>query len=221
MPDQSLATVPLNGLTEHERLLVVLLADKSGSMDDPSEVEGMSRRDVMMEAHNNFVQDLKAHPLASQIRFVRSLFSNELDPVIRVNLIPEVTLLTKETYVPDGGTALRDAIGSTIKGIDSILKLKPHYRVYFMILSDGKENDSRRYDTIMIHNMISARRLDGWKIEFFGMSEDTIEEAQSLGIPAGCTQRWDANPASTHATFNRSTIMIDAMLTGKNPTSKP
>jgi len=210
---QSLVSVNSTGLAEGERLLVVFLLDHSGSMGNlvpETDHPPTTRIRVLMETHNRFLSELLSHERVDQIRYARSFFNNTLAAHISVNRLKEVKLVEADECYPHGDTALLDAIGNTIQGIEHILAQKPHYRhIYLVIMTDGKENASRRFSRGQIRSMIKQKQQDGWVIEFFGASADVFKQAQDMGIPAHQTQAWDASSCSTVATHRHTTVVIN------------
>lgn len=209
-----LVKLPEAALLGDERLLVVLLLDRSTSMswraDDHS---GLTRREVMLRAHNVFLTELKQHPLAERIRYARSFFSRKVSSDVHVVRVSEATAITRNEYALEGGTALRDAIGTTLRGIESVLLRKPKYtHVYVMILSDGEERSSRHWTPMAVRTLIEEKRALGWQIEFRGMTEESLHQARDMGIPAGQTQRWHASTEGSSVLFNNVADHLRAML---------
>ena len=110
--------------------------------------------------------------------------------------IQSVDLLTKETFRPRGMTALLDAIGKsindTIERIDALRGIYKPQKVIFVIVTDGKENDSRVFSREQIFELVSGRREHNWEFVFLAANQDAISEAGGLGIGAHQTMAYAA-----------------------------
>src|SRR5690606_13208576 len=103
--------------------------------------------------------------------------------------LTQVPNLDFDTFQPRGATALLDAIGMSIRMATSrLLVLPPEDRpqqVLFVILTDGLENASSRFERRLVFDMIRhQRQTNNWSFLFLGANQDAISEAGSLGIPA-------------------------------------
>jgi hypothetical protein len=78
----------------------------------------------------------------------------------------KMVLLNYENYRPSGGTALLDAVGESITEIERQVaaSLIPTTAI-IVILTDGYENASKKYNLVNIRNMISKVRGNG-KMDF-------------------------------------------------------
>jgi hypothetical protein len=96
----------------------------------------------------------------------------------------EMVLLSYENYRPSGGTALLDAVGESITEIErqvntSIIPTT----VIVVILTDGYENASKKYNLVNIRNMISKLEETGkWTFSFIGATLDAVDVAASMAI---------------------------------------
>jgi hypothetical protein len=80
------------------------------------------------------------------------------------------------TFVPQGGTALYDAIGKVL----TTQKLSNTSTV--IILTDGHENSSRQYNRQVIRDLIKMKESDGVRFLFLGAKEDAFDGAEDIGI---------------------------------------
>jgi uncharacterized protein YegL len=121
--------------------------------------------------------------------------------------IMDVQPLTKKNYVPDGTTALLDAIGQTITSTGSRLATLPEEqrpgRVIVVIMTDGLENSSRKYSLEEIKGMITHQtEVYSWDFVFIGANQDAIETGAGLGIDRGSSLTYDADEAGVRAMFH-------------------
>jgi len=148
---------------------IVFIMDKSGSM--------VNMGDEPWQSLNSFVNE----QLETNIKFNFTLvfFSTESNFKYKSVTSSEFKPLCKEDFVPDGMTALYDAIGD---GINYQLE-KNKENVIFVILTDGLENSSRKYNKKKIKTMISdVEEKHKWKFIYLGANQDSYEVGHSMGI---------------------------------------
>jgi hypothetical protein len=98
--------------------------------------------------------------------------------------IDEVNPLSRNTYVPQGNTALYDAMGK-------ILKEYADQEGTFVILTDGQENASRKYTKSHVKDLIEVSKLN---VMYVGVD---IDAATDMGIQ----NTVEYNPARTPDLF--------------------
>lgn len=179
------------GLTD-----ITLVLDRSGSM---SKV-----RSDTIGGFNTFIQAQRPLPgecVASLVQF------NEFyEPLYSGKPIKEAPLLTTETFVPRGWTALLDAIGRTIIATGARLSAMPEdqrpEKVIFVIVTDGVENASKEFTREKVFQMIGHQRdVYLWDFVFIGANQDAIAVGAGLNIGAGSTMTYAANAAGTQSAF--------------------
>ena len=161
---------------------IINIIDKSGSMKE--------MLDAAINGYNEFTMDQKrvdGNALTTTVLFSSSSRYNILYE--DVNIVDSY-LLTKENYVPDGMTALYDAIGNTInREIDKLGDLAPEDRpdkILCVILTDGKENDSKKFNKDQIKKLINEMRDEfKWEFIFLGADENASLTAETMGISRG------------------------------------
>jgi hypothetical protein len=152
---------------------VIVLLDKSGSMDDIIE-------DVF-GSYNNFIKEQKE--IKDDTLYTLITFSN--GPVTKENIIiddiklQDVNLLKRNEYIPNGCTALYDAIGFTISHIEM---KNDKYENLLIIITDGKENNSREYKKESIKTKIENAQKNGWKIEYLCVSFDKFVNSENISF---------------------------------------
>lgn len=111
-------------------------------------------------------------------------------------------------YQPRAGTALVDAFGITINDLKKAAKEKVApgepftNRVVCVVMTDGKENSSRKYTTEQVHDMVVKLTKKGnWTFVFLGANVDAWSEASKLGIAAGNTMAFSSSEGSTQSAF--------------------
>jgi hypothetical protein len=117
--------------------------------------------------------------------------------------LKDVSTLDEDTYNPREGTALNDAICTTIE--NELSGVKPHNKV-FLIVTDGAENSSQQYSFNNRVNMIKKVRDEyDWKVIFIGANLDVTNEASSMGIDLTMCAEFDQSSPGDLLTLARQT----------------
>lgn len=165
-------------MTDPNKTSITVVLDKSGSMN--------SVRDDTIGGYNIFIESQKSLPGECDISLIQFNEKNEF--TYKSKNIKDITQnLTREQYVPNGNTALLDAVGKAIteKGqeLSDLPEEQRPSKVLFVILTDGKENCSRIYDNAKIKEMIEHQKtVYSWDFTFLGANIDTFAVAGGLGI---------------------------------------
>jgi uncharacterized protein YegL len=138
----------------------VFLLDRSGSME--------SCRQDTIDGFNTFIESQKQFGGTMTL----CLFDDEFETVYEKTPIEDVPVLTEETFVPRGGTALLDAMGQVLK-----MQLSDDTMVF--ILTDGEENSSVTYTSAHVNDLVN---LKPWKFVYLGANQDAVLAATNLGI---------------------------------------
>ncbi len=172
-------------MKKKETMDIVFLLDRSGSM------HGMEEDTI--GGYNSYIEQLK-----KDNAFVTTvLFDDEYEMVTDRVDISKVKPLTKKTYYTRGCTALLDAIGKTIKYIDS----KTDNKVLFIITTDGLENASREYDNAQIKELIKGHT--NYEFIYLGADIDSYSEASKIGISAERTANYRKTKKGTAKMFSQ------------------
>lgn len=150
----------------------IIIVDASGSMD--------SRKDTVIDGFNEQLTAMRLEQVQQNVEYLVTLVTFNSTPTVVCSKLPigNVKLLSGETYVPDGWTALYDAVGETISVAE------PGQRnVNVTIYTDGGENRSRTWTSAMIKELTRIRTEENkWGFTYFGSNQDAWAQASSLGI---------------------------------------
>lgn len=94
--------------------------------------------------------------------------------------------ITDKNYKTSGMTALLDAIGVGVNGLNDKIKNKiesGEATAVVVIITDGEENTSREYDIKKIKSIVKElTSTNKWTFTFVGANIDSISTASSYGI---------------------------------------
>lgn len=186
--------------------LIAVVLDESGSM-------GVCW-DTTISGFNEFVagqrstQDTAGKAALTLIKFD----APKIHTVYADRPLDEVPDLNKETYRPNGGTNLLDAIGDAITGVNSTLskhKKADRPGVIITIMTDGAENASKRYTNEQIKELVKAAEAKDWTFTFLGANIDAFAVGSTFGMSMSNSATYStANMTQTMATISASTTRM-------------
>jgi hypothetical protein len=153
-------------------LHIIMILDESGSMSNI--------RDTIIKSVNAFISEQQSL-VQDGTTFSLIKFNDRPTTVIKKTALRDVTQLTSNTYNPMGGTALYDAIGTTIASYHE----DPH--VCLVIVTDGEENASVKYNSATIHSMLEGKKTDSWNVLFLSSDLTAVQQATNVGITSTTT----------------------------------
>ncbi len=127
--------------------------------------------------------------------------------------LERVPPMTEREYYTLGCTALLDAVGGAIHHIGNIHKYARREDVpektMFIIITDGYENASHRYDYETVRRMIQRQKKKyGWEFLFLGANIDAAKEAARFGIAADRAVDYKCDKAGTALNYD---VISDAV----------
>lgn len=146
---------------------IVLLVDESGSMS--------SQRFEVISGINDMIRqqrELQDEPIEFTVVKFNTIVEN-----VSSGLLDNIDYFTSVDYIPRGGTALYDAIGSTInKYIDETNNI-------MIIVTDGQENSSREFSrTQMVSLIDNQQQTKNWNFIYLSEDPTTVKQGVSMGI---------------------------------------
>lgn len=155
---------------------VVFILDESGSM--------YPLKDDTIGGFNSMLE--KQRKIDGEVYVSTVLFSDRSKVIHDRIGIKEISDMKNEDYEPSGCTALLDTLGDAIKHISTIHKYARKEDVpdntLFIIITDGMENASHRYNDKDVNKMIEEKKKKGWEFIFLAANIDAIETASTYGI---------------------------------------
>lgn len=193
-------------------LELVLVLDRSGSMTPI--------RDQTIAGVNRLLDTMADEPDTAASIYQ---FDHAFTPVVESTPVPDCPRMDLQSYCPRGSTALLDAITEAVERTDHRLpELAEGTRIVLTIVTDGRENASRRATFQSVRALLDARTAAGWQVQFEGAGLDAIEQAAAMGIhrrraaewcddPAGTDRLWSLKGAKLKA-FKQAPVVLDQLL---------
>lgn len=158
-----------------------IVLDRSGSMDDCLDATLSGFKEQIQT-----IQSLQKKFPDQQIKMGLTVF-NEMVEDLYMNRNPQqAEPLTRQNYIPSGGTALYDAIYRTAFHIERGIKEfgdPENTNVVMVILTDGYENASRKTNLQGVRELITRLEKTGkWTFNFLGATLDAVEVAEKMAI---------------------------------------
>lgn len=129
--------------------------------------------------------------------------------------------LTDETFRPNGGTNLRDALGSRVRALEErIASWQEKPQVLVVLLTDGEDNASREYSEPQVRDMIAAKEAQGWTFVYLGSDANALNNASRLGFQPGNSKKFEnQHMHETMETLARATTAYRATATATSSKS--
>ncbi|AOW11001.1 vWA domain-containing protein [Flavobacterium gilvum] len=166
---------------KNKKTLYHFVLDKSGSMNNCREttIDGFNKQlETIKQLQREFPEQ--------KFEISLTIFDNDVDHIFSHSNVNGFENLTPAMYVPDGSTALLDAIGESINKIRIAHEsqiLNNEMSVIMVILTDGMENASREFTYHNIANTIKTlEQTEKWTFTFLGADIDAIHTSKMLNI---------------------------------------
>ena len=180
------------------RIHNLIILDRSGSM--------YSIRQEAVNHLNECLQTIKCAQKENegQKHSVTIVTFNHKPQYLFLNSDPEfVNEITLSDYIPEGMTALYDAVGSSVTALRKVVQ--PGDCVLVSIITDGYENASREYSLGNVKKLIEDTSAEGWVYTFMAANIDEHAVARDLSIKNVDNFRSDSEDfCKKSATWNRS-----------------
>lgn len=180
-----------------------IVIDRSGSMDPlVSDTCG---------GFNRFLADQKAVPGTADLTMVQ--FATDYQVVHDCLPLDKVPDLTPQTYVPNGGTALLDAIGRTVNQMGQRLAAMSEAdrpgKVILVIITDGEENASKEFTREQVREMLEHQQKKySWEILYFGANQDVFTVGSSMGIAAASSVSYAPTGRGTQDAYSEMSVRL-------------
>lgn len=175
-----------------KKLYVFKLLDASSSMS--------SYTDQTISTFNETLDALKE--AEAEVTVIRIDFDSNARVVKRGNLKETEHQIGRHNYRPSGSTAMYDAIGLAFEEAD---KIESDDQTSFLIelLTDGEENQSRRWTAHAVKHAIETRKRTGqWTVTVMG-PKGSVNLFTNMGVDVGNIAQFNANSAQSRSGVTR------------------
>jgi hypothetical protein len=190
----------------------IIVLDRSGSMS--------ACREETIAGFNRVVAEVRAGAEGADVTFTLVVFNERVELVSFCEPVAAARPLTWEAYEPDGSTAMLDAVGFAIDRFAAQVGDDAETRYMVVIISDGEENASSRYDYRAIASMIRARQNTGrWTFAYVGANQDLSEVSRRMHIPRQNMVCYAPSRQGTEEAFGVIAASSHAMIQGDSMSS--
>jgi hypothetical protein len=176
------------GLINH----IAFVVDRSGSMS--------SIKSQVVRVFNHQLDTVQSNAKsAGQKTFLSTfMFHSSVDkPRHLATPVERVPKLAAKDFQPHGGTALLDAVGTTITRLQKAKGAKDKNTSFLVIvITDGEENASRHYKTKLKGLIAQVQKTGRWSLAFL-VPPGSQNSLTRFGIPKGNVTVWDATAKGT------------------------
>jgi hypothetical protein len=173
----------------------LLILDRSGSMQSCWN-STMNALEKQIKSISSLADENPELPISTNV----VLFSTDMERILENADVKQLNAFKKSTLEPYGGTALLDAVGTSLHRLKSVMK--PDDDAVVVILTDGEENSSTVYSYSEIEKLITRlKETNKWKFTLLGADFDAFK---SIGSRVGFHDREVLNysKANTNQTFD-------------------
>lgn len=177
---------------------VAIVLDRSGSME--------SCRDATISGFNEYAEHIRRTAAAEglDVRLSLTVFNQEVSMPLFQAPLAQLRPLDRQSYVPDGMTAMLDAVGRTLQRLEQEGQDITSASVLVCVISDGYENSSREYSYAALAERIQRlTATERWTFTYMGSNQDLSRVSADLGIPRENTAVYAATPGGTAHAWER------------------
>ncbi len=158
---------------KNDKLNVSFILDETGSMY-PFKAETIT-------GFNKYLKELKTERKGKPTAFTLTLFNTQKTEV-RCDAAPlrKVKKLADDTYNPFAWTDLYDAIGRTIRTLESSIGKKG--KAIVIIFTDGEENSSKEWTMNSVRKLIEEKQSEGWAFVYLGANQNAWHAGAHIGV---------------------------------------
>ena len=125
----------------------------------------------------------------------------------------DVPAITEADYPTSGGTPLIDAyckaIDDTNSAINKIAEPLRPGRVIFLVMTDGKENTSKKFKKADLTERLAKYQTEkNWQFIYLGANQDAIQEASSVGTVAANSMTYASTGVGLATAFASSSDLV-------------
>lgn len=173
---------------------IVVIVDRSGSMS--------TIQNEAIGGYNAFLAEQQKQKGAANLTLI--LFDHEYSVHEDSVKLKDAKPLTGETYVPRGTTAMYDAIGRALSGLEA----KKPAKAIVCILTDGQENASQEFKAQQVKDKIAAAEKSGWQVVYLSANVSAFADSAAIGLAKNATVTFAANDAGLRSAYSTMTASV-------------
>lgn len=182
-----------------------VILDESGSMWDLKE--------DTIGGFNQFLEEQRK--ISGEVVLTLCKFNTDHTLVYNVVRLEDIKNLEDSSYVPNGGTALLDALGFTIdsvgKKLSDMSEAERPSKVLFLIITDGEDNSSKTFSIEDIRNKVKHQQdVYSWEFVFMGANLDAITVGSSIGILNSNTVSYNTTPEEIRTLYGNISRSVES-----------
>lgn len=181
---------------------ITLLLDRSGSME--------SIKQDTIGGVNSFINKQAKIEGECYVTVIQFDTQDPQEIIQEGKPIREATKLDDTIFVPRGGTPLFDAMAQAIDTTAariSRMANKPDV-VIFVVMTDGEENSSRRFNKEQVFAQVTEKTAAGWQFVYLGANQDGMAVGASMGISQTQSATYAPTRGGTQALYSTLTANV-------------
>jgi Mg-chelatase subunit ChlD len=188
-------------------LHIYFVLDRSGSME--------SMANDVVGGFNGFLAAQQSDGPDALMTLVQFDSNDPHEVLADAVLIANVPPLTRESFVPRGGTPLYDAMGHAIT--DATIRIEqrrsarePDESILFVTFTDGEENRSVEYRREQLFDLVKKHEQEGWTFAYLGANQDAYAESGRVGFSASSTQNFKGDAQGSREAFANLSLSVSS-----------
>lgn len=174
---------------------VAVILDESGSMS-PVHDDTIGGFNTLLKTQQE---------TEGNVRLTLAKFDTEFAYIYNNESLHDLKSIDKSDYTPRGGTALLDAIGTTVADMEKrfagMNADKRPGNILVTVMTDGGENCSKEWTRETVKALLERLTAEGWEFAFIGANQDAITTAKSYGFQAMNAANYGNNMNGIEAAF--------------------
>lgn len=156
----------------------LIIVDASGSMESIYDYALSGINETLSNIRHIAEEDRNIEQYVTLLSFSNG--EDKLQYIFKEVNIFETRRIECADYALRGMTALYDAIGISVTGLRK--EIKNNDKVLVTIITDGYENDSKKWDEQMVKCLIDELSKEGWVFTYIGANHNVECESRKIGV---------------------------------------
>lgn len=186
--------------TANPKIQHLIILDASGSMESIKHATITGFNEVV----NGIIQGQQLHPEVHNMVSLVIFNSSAIQRTLWMQPASSIHPLNSNTYRPNGGTPLYDAIGVSATRLEEEIGSDPITKVVVNIITDGYENESRHFRREDIRRLVDRLTEKGWIFTYIGANQDAMYEAESMHIKNH--MQFNADPEDVREMYRKERV---------------